>query len=282
MIFTVRPLYSGNALQISLVPPSGATRWKLLRKGADNFTGVTDPDAYLAYEGTDVTVVDASFLQNGIPAFYRAYYWNGTAYTESATASGTPQATYDDASTDALSLVRDRIEAGIAVEVARGKLSPTQGFIQVLTAPPVADGGVQLPVITVHLTSEDPGERAIGELIDSDQFDSIAGTWTESEGWLAKVQIEVVGWSLNPDERIELRKALRRIVIANLAVFDAAGMLEISFSQQDIDAISGEYAANIFQSVGSFTCLAPVKVTNSVAPIVDVQVSVNGDVAHIN
>ena len=273
MIFTVRPLYSGNALQLSLVPPAGATRWRVLRKGSDDFTGESDSDAYVAYEGVERTVVDAHSLQNELPAFYRAYYWNGSAWTASATASGTPQATYQDASTDAMSLVRDRIEAGLAVEVARTTLQPTQGFIQVLTAPPIADGGVQLPVVTVHLSSEDQGERAIGEMIDSDEFNSVTGQWAELEGWLARVQIEIVGWCLNPDERIELRKALRRIIIANLAVFDAAGMVEITLSQQDVDALSGEYAANIFQVVCTFTCQAPVKVTSNANPITDVQVT---------
>lgn len=280
MIFTVRPIYSGNALHLSLVPPSGATRWKVLRKGADDFTGASDPDAYLAYEGTDRSIMDTHALQNELPAFYRAYYWDGLAWTASATATGTPQATYEDASTDVLSIVRDRLEAGLAVEVARQKLNPDHGYIQVLTAPPAADGGVQLPVVTVHLANEDQAERGIGEMIAPDEFNTVTSEWSESEGWLAKVQLEIVGWCLNPDERVELRKALRRIVVANLAIFDAAGMVEITFSQQDVDALSGEYAANIYQATCSFNCLAPVRVTSSADPIIDVTVTANGGRLH--
>lgn len=282
MIFTVRPLPVGNALHLSLVPPAGATRWRLLRKGADDFTGEADPEAHVAYEGQDRIITDTHFLQNDVPAFYRAYYWDGAAWSASPTASGTPRATYQDSSTDVLSVVRDRLEAGLAVEVARGALQPTQGFIQVFTAPPVADGGVQLPVITVHLENEDPGDRGIGEMVDADEFNSLAGTWSESEGWLAKVDLEIVAWSLNADERIELRKALRRILIANLPVFDSFGMVEITFNLRDMDALSGEYAANIYQVMCRFTCMAPVKVTNTADPITDVNVVVSGEVVNVN
>lgn len=282
MIFTVRPLPVGNALHLSLVPPSGATRWRLLRKGADDFTGESDPEAYVAYEGQDRAITDAHFLQNDIPAFYRAYYWDGSAWSASATASGTPRATYQDASTDALSVVRDRLEAGLAVEVGRGALQPAQGFIQVFTAPPVADGGVQLPVFTVHLENEDPGDRGIGEMVAADEFNSLSDTWSESEGWLAKVDLEIVAWSLNADERIELRKALRRILVANLPVFDSFGMVEITFSLRDMDALSGEYAANIYQVMCRFTCMAPVKVTNAADPITDVEVVVSGEAVNVN
>lgn len=282
MIFTVRPLSSGNAIQLFLAPPSGAKLWRVLRKGADDFAGVTDPDAFVAYEGEERTIVDASFLQNEVVAFYRAFYFDGADWAPSATVSGTPRATYADHSTDALTVLRDRLEAGLAVEVARGKLAPSHGYIQVLTAPPAADGGVQLPVVTVHLTSEDQGERGIGEQIDIDRIDPLTGDWLEAEGWLARVQLEVIGWCLNPDERIELRKALRRIVVASLPVFDAAGMVEITFNQQDVDALSGEYAANIYQVVCGFACMAPVKVTGTADPISDVVINSISEVPHVH
>lgn len=282
MISSVRPLYAGNALQVTLVPPAGAKLWRLLRKGADTFTGESDAQALVAYEGTERCVVDAAVgLINETPAFYRAYYWDGAAWTASATASGTPRASYQDASTDALSLVRDRLEAGLAVEVTRGTFNVERGYIQVLTAPPAADT-VELPVVTVHLELEKPGVRGIGEMPAADEIDGVDGQWVEHEGWLADVRLEVVGWSLNPDERIELRKALRRIVVANLPVFDAAGMVEIEFQQRDVDAISGEFAAPVYQSVGDFTCQAPVVVTDKVDPISDVITTTTAEVARIN
>jgi len=277
-ISSVRPLYVGNALQVSYVPPASAKLIRLLRKDADNFTGQADANAVIAYEGTERSITDAFALLNEVPVFYKAYYFDGAVWTASATATGTPLATYADASTDALSLVRDRLERGLQVEVARGTLTPNgRTYIQVLTAPPLADGGVELPVVTVHLESEKPGIRGLGEMIAGDELGALDGKWVEHEGWMADVQIEISGWSLNPDERIELRKALRRILVANLPVFDAAGMTEIDFTQRDQDAVSGEFAAPVYMSVCSFTCQAPIIVTNKVNPITDIVVTASGE-----
>jgi hypothetical protein len=60
-------------------------------------------------------------------------------------------------------------------------------------------------------------------------------------------------------------------------VFDANGMIKVAFSQQDVDAVSGEYPAPVYQSAGTFTCTAPVIVGDQVAPITDVQVSLTSD-----
>ena len=181
---------------------------------------------------------------------------------------------YVDYSVDSLSLVRDRLAAGLAVEVARGTLIPSTGAIPVLTAPPQFDD-TRWPMVSVHLVSESPSERSIGEMLVSDSFDQDANQWTESEGWLANVQIAVIGWSMNPDERIALRKAIRRVVIGNLSVFDAAGMVTPEFSIQDVDSVAGEYPAPVYQAAGTFTCQAPVVVGDQVEPIVDVEVAIS-------
>jgi len=81
------------------------------------------------------------------------------------------------------------------------------------------------------------------------------------------VRVTVVGWSLNSDQRIELRKAIRRLIIGNLDVFDGFGWAEVSLSLQDIDAINGEYPAQLYQAVGTFSCVAPVRVGGPVAAI---------------
>lgn len=278
MISSVRPLYAGNALQVTLVPPAGALLWRLLRKGADAFSGKDDAEALLVHEGTQAILTDAEpGLVNEAPAFYRAYYWDGAAWAASTSVSGTPKATFDDASTDAMSFVRDRLEAGLKVEVARGRLRPSCGYIQVLTAPPVAEE-VEIPVVTVHLESERPSARGLGEMVAPDEFDHLAGEWIESEGWLADVRLDITAWSTNPDERIELRKALRRIIVANLGIFDSVGMVEIEISQRDVDLIQGEFAAPLYQVVTDFTCQAPVIVTSSADPIDQVEVSAVGEV----
>lgn len=271
MISTVYPIPVGNALRLFLEPPMGSLEWRILRKGADTFTGEDDPDAFLAYQGKAKNVLDAEALQNGIQSFYRAYYWNGQTWTASATAQGTANATYQDLGPDVLSVVRDRLDVGIQVEITRGTLVPTSGSIQVLTAPPVFEN-TTWPVVTVHLLQEAPAERSIGEVIAHDTLDPLTGDILVSEGWLARTQLTIIGWSQNPDERIALRQVLRRLVVANLQVFDASGLVEIEFAQQDIDAVSGEYPAPVYQTAGTFTCMSPVVVGDEVVPITDVQV----------
>lgn len=272
MIAMLQPLSVGNAIRVILDPPDGSLRWRILRKVSDTFTGESDPGALLVFEGAEKAALDTASLQNGTPYFYRAFYWNGTAWTSSASASATPNATYEDASTDVLEVVRDRLDKGLQIEVQRQTLVPQSGSISVLTAPPVFQD-TRWPVVTVHLLHEGPHERGLGELLVPDTFDQADELWNESEGWLARVQLAVIGWSMNPDERIALRKALRGLIVANLPVFDSHGMVEIEFSQQDVDAVSGEYPAPVYQSAGTFTCMAPVIVGDQVDEITDVQVT---------
>lgn len=272
MIAMIMPLAAGNALRVFLEPPCGARKWRILRKVADTFSGHDDPDAFLVYEGDERSAVDSQYLQNGALYYYRAYFFDGISWSESAAATGTPNATYEDCSTDVLSILRERISLGLQAEVKRGTFQPTDGSIKVLVATPVYED-TRWPVVSLHLLSETPAERGVGEIIVPDIYDE--SEWNEHEGWLARVQIAVIAWSMNPDERIELRKALRRIVVANLSLFDAFGIIQVEFSQQDVDAVSGEFPAPVFQAAGTFNCLAPVIVRNQVGPITDVQVEVN-------
>lgn len=268
----LQPLSVGNAIRVILDPPDGSLYWRILRNTTGTFSGEADPSSMLVYEGVENFAVDTGSLQNGTPYYYCAFYWNGSTWAADTAASCTPNATYQDSSTDVLSVVRDRIDAGLQVEIARGTLVPQSGEIKVLTAPPFFQD-TRWPVVTVHLLSEAPAERGLGEVLVPDNFDFSDGEWNEGEGWLARVQLAVIGWSENPDERISLRQALRRLIVANLSVFDSKGMIEIEFSQQDVDAISGEYPAPVYQSAGTFTCTAPILVGDQVDEITDVQVT---------
>lgn len=276
MISMIQPLHVGNALRLFLQPPAGAVRWKVLRKGNGTFSGHDDQSAIVAYEGDENVIVDTAFLQNEVMAFYCPFYTSdGTTWAAGPVASGTPAAIYQEHTTDVLSFLRDRLEAGLLVEVQRGNFVPELGYIQVYTAPPSLEQNLRLPLVTVHLDNEDSSERAIGEDISGDQFDAIGFDWQESEGWLANVRVMVIGWSLNSDERLELRKAIRRIIIANLPVFAAQGWEQVNLSQQDIDAINGEYTAQLYQVMSTFTCLAPVRVSGTVDAIREVSVRSN-------
>lgn len=277
MITTVQPLHAGNALRLFLTPPVGAVLWRVLRKGSDDFSTQDDETAFLAYEGDEKVIVDARYLKNEQMAFYKPFYFDGTAWTAGPTSSGTPAAIYEEHSTDVLSFVRERLEAGLLVEVERGNLSSEIGYIQVYTAPPSLERDLRFPLVTIHLESECPAERGLGETISGDEFDPIGFDWTESEGWLAQVQLQIVGWSLNSDERIELRKALRRLIVTNLPIFDAEGMQQINFSQLDVDAVDGEFNVPLYQVMNSFSCLAPVRVGGRITSVSDITVrSTNG------
>ncbi len=276
MISTIQNLHIGNALRLFVTPPADAVQWRILRKGADTFVDENDPSALVVYEGSERVLVDSESLKNEVMAFYRPFYTtDGTTWTAGATSSGTPTADYVDYTTDVLSVLRDRIERGLLVECERGNFQPEDGSIQVFTAAPSLETDLRLPLVTVHLDNEDPGERGIGDAISGDEFDAIGFSWNESEGWYANVAITVIGWSLNSDERIELRKALRRIIIGNLPVFTAEGIDQVALSLSDIDAVNGEYPAHIYQCIGNFTCISPVRVGGPVAAIESVESTIS-------
>lgn len=258
-ITSVRALPAGNALQVFLEPPPNAQFWRVMR--------VSGPSEVVISEGNDRAPVDALGLANGISYTYRASYWTGSAWIDTGTASGTPAATYADASVDTLSILRDRLEAGLRVEVERGTLSHELGAIPVLLAPPVFED-TRWPVVTIHLNNEQPQTRALGEMMADDVFNSGSGLWTESEGYLADVSLTVMGWSLNADERSALRIALRRLIVANFPVLNMLGIVTPSFSQQDTEDFT-TYAAPVYNTMGTFTCQAPVLVADDAHSVTD-------------
>ena len=277
MITMIQPLPIGNALRVFMQPPAGSVIWRVLRKDSNSFSGASDASAVVAYEGDEKIFVDAAFLINEVMAFYKPFYSvDGVVWTAGDVASGTPSSTYEDYTTDVLQVVRERIEAGLLVEIQRGNLVNEIGYIQVFTAPPSLERDLRFPLVTIHLENESSsGERAIGDNISGDEFDPVGFAWVQSEGWLANVRLTFIGWSLNSDERIELRKALRRIVVGNLALFSDKGMEQIDFDQSDVDSVSGEFGAPMYQVMNTFTCLAPIRVgastgASSITPTVSI------------
>jgi len=271
MISMVQPLHVGNALRLFIEPPVGAVEWKILRKGNGVFSGHNDPAALLAYQGDDRVVIDIASITNGVMQFYCPFYTTDkVTWTAGAVASGTAHADYEEHTTDVLTYLRDRLEVGLKEECDRGTFATELGYVQVYTAPPSMERDLRFPLVTLHLDNEEPSERGIGDVISGDVFDSVGFDWQESEGWLAGVRVTVIGWSLNGDERLELRKAIRRLVLANLTVFEGLGWSQVSLSQQDVDAVNGEYPSPLYQAMGTFSCVAPVRVGGSVDAISDV------------
>lgn len=268
MISMVQPIPSGNALRLFFEPPASAVQWRVLRKGSDTFSGPEDGSAIVAYQGNERVVVDSAFLPNQQIAFYKPYYTaDGLAWTPGPTAHGTPDATYEEVTTDVLSFLRERLEAGLLTEVQRGSLVPSAGYVPVFSATPSLERDLPFPLVTVHLEAEDPSAHAVGQDLVGDCYDAIGETWEESEGWIASVRVTLIGWSMNSDERIEMRKCMRRIILANMPVFADKGWQQVELSLSDVDAVSGEYPAHIFQVMGTFSCLAPVRVAADVGVI---------------
>lgn len=268
MISNILPAAVGNAIKIFLAPPASAVSWILLRNLSGAFAGQNDPSAALIFSGNGETYfLDAFGLVNGTRYYYGVFYFDGGAWTPGNVASATPNVSYTDQSVDVLSVVRDRLDVGLQNEITLGTLTPACGVIAVLNAPPVFEE-TNWPVVTVHVTTDASGDRAIGEVLFPDAFDPVTGLWSESQGWLARVQLTIVAWSKNPDERIALRRALRKIVIGNLEVFDSVGMLNIDFSQQDVDELAA-YPAPVYQSICTFSCEAPAGVADMTGQFTD-------------
>ena len=266
------PDASGNAIRLYLNPPADAVLWYVKRNTTPDFI-----KAPIIYTGTDEMFVDTLALTNDVKVFYRVDYRraDGSVY-EGNVQHCTPSASYEDYSTDVISLLRERLEAGLMEEVKRTTLYNEMGYIQVLSAPPSLQNNLAFPLVTLTLENEAPMERSIGELIDDEYFDEETNEWVEQSGWLADVSVSITGWSLNPDERIELRKAIRRIIVANLTLFASRGILLPHLSLTDADAVSGEFDAPLYLVNGDFKCQAPVRVgLKSTQSIVDVIAEVN-------
>jgi hypothetical protein len=271
MINFLQPISIGNGIRALWSPAAGTVRTRLLRKLTDDFSGPTDSNAALLYEGDERSFLDVQTLNNGTVYYYRTYDFNGTTWTASPTASATPAETAGVGGPDPLTLVRDRLAAGLKAEVAAGRLRHDTGAIPCLTAPPTFEQ-TKFPVVTVHLRNDAPAVRGVGETLAADAFDADADLWTASEGWLSSVQLDIVGWVVgNADTRIALRKAIKKILVGNLSVFDAAGMVQIEFSQSDIEDFES-YNAPVYQTMCSFSCLSPFVVSATEGAVDDVTV----------
>lgn len=267
MITFLKPHPIGDAVRCIVAPPEGSTLTRVLRKTTDDIASETDPDAGVVYEGTETFFIDISAMVNGVTYFYRAFDLVGSTWQGSASMAATPEATAGMAGPDTLSLVRDRLRAGLKVEVQAGRLKHATGAIPVHTSPPLFDQ-TKWPTVSVHLTTDAPVVRGVGEIIAADLFDG--EDWVESEGWLAGVSLSIIAWSLNPDERILLRLAVKKVLIGNLGIFAQQGLSQVEISQTDAEDMEG-YSAPVYWAACTFTAFAPAVVTSEVSPITDVE-----------
>lgn len=267
----IQPIPVGNALRIFITPPFGAKKWRLLRNANGVFSGYNDPGASVIHEGVERVVLDTQALTNGVTYHYGLYWFDGVSWAADGTKSALAGVTLAQLGPDVLSVVRDRLDSGLAIYLARGELHHKNNHIQVLTAPPLFED-TQWPVVTVHLQSDQVSERGVGEVFGSAVLNE-ADVWVDGEGMLTRTQLLVVAWCLNPDERNSLRRAIKGVLIGNLPVFDAEGLHQIELSQTDTEDFQS-FGAPVYQSMTTFTCQSEVLVSGEVPKVGSVEIVV--------
>jgi len=282
-IALLRTIPIGAAIEMSINVDGGATWIRVLRKTGANqtFSGPADPSSRAvdsAIRSSTQTqllssLIDCASIEDGETYTYIAYSYRQPDWLASAPRSITVAPTADSAGADPLDFIVRRFEAGLKMEVAAGRIKPKEGRIPIYTAPPQAETTL-MPVVTVHLDIDQSAERAIGEHIAPDRYDnpdapdaiSQNDFWEEGEGWLSRWTCSVVGWSLNPDERNALRKAIKRIAIGNLPIFEAEGMIQVELTMRDSEDFT-TYSVPMYLTSGTLTCLAPALLTGRAAVI---------------
>lgn len=271
MVSLIERLAAGNALRVFLSPPPSAVRWKLLRARVPVIPSHDWTGATLVHSGTDRAVMDTAGLVNGEAVHYRAFYLrrDGT-WEASDVASQVPEAGFVDVSCDALSLLRERLFLGLSALVQRGELLHESGAIPVLTASPDFEGA-SFPLVTVHLASDLSSERFVGDAVGADELADDG--WHAFDGFLSRVQITVIAWALNADERLLLRRAVKAVLLANVPIFSDAGMQQLDMQFSDQEDFSS-YAAPVYQAVCAVSCTAPSVVRSTVPVVADVSLAV--------
>ncbi len=266
MISYIDSLPAGNAIKVLLQPPVAADRWILLRKSTDTFSGASDPAAIVIHDGGERFLLDTTGLVNGETVYYRAYYFSGlTLISQSMSRSASSGSTFQFASLDAVSVVRDRIDLGLQSLVQRGAIQHPRNLIPVMIASPLIEEAI-MPIVTVHLASDSSEMHGVGNLIDDNDM---SGIGDDIEGWYSRYQLDIMGWSLNSDQRKLLRSALKHILLINRPVFEYAGIETIDLQMSDAEDFES-YKAPVYMVNCTMRFLAPSVVSAPADRIIDV------------
>lgn len=283
MISYIEALSAGNAVRMNLNPLVGALRVRVLRKPVAEFGGAFDfdGDAVLVHESPlteadeDIyMLIDTLALENGQTYFYQPYYYAlDDVWHAAGVASVAVDASYMVGAVDVAEFVRNRIEAGLRVAIARGELRAPPDHadhIEVLAAFPQWED-VRFPMASVHVDRQAGAERFLGEDPSSDQYDPTDTQWDDTIGRLARWDLTIMGWALNPEIRAALRRHLNALLIANLPVFEAAAMQLVDWEFADMEELE-RYPAPVYQTVAKFNCIAPDTISGTLPAIADVHV----------
>lgn len=260
MITFIAPMAAGNAVQVFLEPPEDAVRCRVLRKRTDTIEAADDAKSNVVFDGLERSFIDTTALVNDTEYFYRPFYLIADAWVAADSRAVTPAAGFADLAPDALDVIRERLDLGFAAFVKAEAIIHPQGHVPVLLATPSLEN-CSFPFVSVHLQGDAPAERFVGEQLAPDYAGGIGeeAYVASSEGWLARQQILIIVWSNNGDARNLLRKCLNAIVMINLPVLEAAGLMQIEPNFADIDD-ANTYEMPMYQTTCTITCIAPAAV----------------------
>jgi hypothetical protein len=265
-------------VRLFVSPPPGAATWTVLRRASDTITGPNDAGAIVAAPwGRFEAVIDTDGLVNGTPAYYAVFYRDAAgaplADPRARTRSVTPAATARDTSTDYMPLIRGRMQIALDNAVADGRLSHHRGRIPIVTAPSLKRDEMPLPIVSVHLDSDRPAERAVGDhLLDLELAE--AG-WDESEGWLSEVSLNVVGVCLNPDQRNALGRVLKHAILANRDIWHAHGIMRPAVNLTHTEMQPEASNAPLYIVAATFTFIVTSATTAARGEVEDAIATVN-------
>ncbi len=259
MIRLLMPLAAGNAVKVMLNPPSHALSWRILRNTTGDFTEASLA-VDLIYEGCEVAFIDTAGVINEVSYFYKPLYFDGKAWDSLFLAKQVTVAKhFTDLSCDPLLIVRDRLDLGLNAMLHAGQLThPTLAVIPVLLSYPQFDE-VQFPLVTLHTEHNQADELGIGYALTDD---------VDELGWMTQTLITITCWSLNGDERNLLKKAIKAVVMANLEVFDFAGLLQIDVQQADREEFT-LYPWPTYMSETRFSCLSLTALVMTHSPLLE-------------
>lgn len=271
MIAFIEPLPAGNAVRLILTPPPGAAEWRVLRRTTDTISGPNDAGAVVVEDwGRYEALIDDDGLTNGIAQFYRVFYRDAAGapiLPLAPSRSATPAHSARDTSTPVLRVLRKRVEAGLAVAVAEGRLKPRSGSVPLVVAPMVDPGKITMPVVSIHLDRDSPLDHALADFIATEELLDIG--WDDTHGYLSEVAINLVAVSLNPDERITLGEVLKHILLVNRPVLNAHGIIRPAVTVTHSELQPDQNAVPLYVASCSFTCIAPTTATATASEITD-------------
>lgn len=273
MIQFAHALPAGNATRL-LFEVGGARPWRLVRKFDSAPSAVDDGDLLDEDSGPgEWSHVDWNGLSNGREVHYALFAFVDSDWVlDGTTRAVTPQYIQEPlyASPDFVGFIRQRLEDGLACEVAANTLRHASGFIPVLTAYPQIES-VRMPVVTAVLKDRRAEVRGVGEYLAEDTLQG--SVWSEYAGWLDRSTLEIVVWALSHGDRVRLRDAVQRVIMLNLPVLQFEGYLTPEITESDTQDFES-YKAPIFQTIFNLSAVHPTLVRSEYGSIDSVETEV--------